>query len=369
MMFANRKIVVCAGSGGVGKTTVSAAIAVAAAASGKRTLVMTIDPARRLANALGLPDFGNVEREIPAAALEPFGVKLRAPLVAMMPDVKRTFDDLIGRLMKDPERRRQLFDNTIYKQFSTVIAGSLEYAAVEKLYEAYDSGRYDLIVLDTPPSQNAVAFLSAPGRIIDFLAQDTVQWLLKPYVLAGKLSLKLMDLGTSFILSTLGRFAGGDTIRALAEFVMHFQGMYDGFRERSLAVRTLLASPEVAFVLVSVARSREVDALLRFRDELAKGGLTTRGVVLNRVRQLPFAPSDEARLEERLHATLPDPAARAAVMADLREEQTLALQDQAAMEALRVRLPHTPLVALPELPLDAHDLESLARLQASFQTV
>jgi anion-transporting ArsA/GET3 family ATPase len=369
MIFENRKVVVCAGTGGVGKTTVSASLAVAAAASGRRTLVMTIDPARRLANALGLADFGNVEREIPASALAPYGVTLKAPLFAMMPDVKSTFDGLVERFMPDAQRRADLQANTIYKQFSTVVAGSLEYAAVEKLYEVYASGRYDLIVLDTPPSQNAKAFLSAPGRVIDFLAQDTVQWLLKPYVLAGKLSLKLLDFGTSFVLSTLGRFAGAETIRALADFVLYFQGMYDGFRERSEGVRTLLASPEVAFVLVSVARAREQEALLRFRDELLRAGLTTRAVIQNRVRELVYAPGDEAALEARLTAMVPDTGDLETLLTAIREEQALALVDQAAIESLRVRLPHTRIVALPELPLDAHDLESLARLQKAFQAL
>ncbi len=362
MIFEGRKVVVCAGTGGVGKTTVSAAIAVAAAASGRRTLVMTIDPARRLANAMGLADFGNVETEIPKEALAPYGVELRAPLWAMMPDVKRTFDDLIERMMPDPERRKQIFANTVYKQFATAIAGSLEYAAVEKLHEVYSSGRYDLIVLDTPPSQNAGAFLSAPGRILDFLAQDTVQWLLKPYVLAGKLSLRLFDLGSSLIFTTLGRFAGAETIRALAEFVLQFQGMYEGFRERSQAVRTLLASTEVAFVLVSVAQAREQEALLRFRDELGRAGLTTRAVVQNRVRELLYPPEQEDEIMRRL-----DALGLAALATAVREEQALALEAQAAIEALRVRLPHTRLWTLPELPLDAHDLESLARLQASFR--
>ena len=168
----NRKIIVCAGTGGVGKTTVSASIAVAAAASGLNTIVMTIDPARRLANALGLDDFGNVEREIGPEMLEPYNVELKAPLHVMMLDVKQTFDTMIQNMASSPEARDLILRNKIYQQFSTVLAGALEYAAVEMLYDVYASGRYDLIVLDTPPSQNAIAFLEAPCKRMNFIEQS-----------------------------------------------------------------------------------------------------------------------------------------------------------------------------------------------------
>ncbi len=367
-VWADRKVIVCAGTGGVGKTTVSAAIAVAAAASGQRTLVMTIDPARRLANALGIADFGNVEREIEPAALAPFGLQLKAPLWAMMPDVKRTFDDLINRVAPDEARRQQILDNRIYQQFSTVLAGSLEYASVEKLYEVYSSQRYDLIVLDTPPSQNAFDFLHAPGRIIDFLEQDTVQWLLKPYALAGRFSLKLVDLGTSFVMKTLGRFTGGETLRELAQFVMSFSEMYEGFRERALAVRRLLTSEDLAFVLVTTTRPLEREGMLRFRSDLAVEGIPTRAVVVNRVHAPAYGADEEQAVKARLREAIGDPVAQEALLAALAEEEQLALQDQDALRDLEQRLADTELIRLGELPLDAHDLESLVALQAAFRS-
>jgi anion-transporting ArsA/GET3 family ATPase len=361
--FAGRKIVVCAGTGGVGKTTVSAALGIAAAASGLRTLVMTIDPARRLANALGLPDFGNVEHEVPAAALAPFGVKLTAPLFAMMPDVERTFDELISRHARSESEKRAILGNYIYKQFAAHLAGALEYAAVEKLYEVHASGRYDLIVLDTPPSQSVLDFLTAPSRIVTFLEQDTVQWLIKPYLLAGRLSVKLLDLGSALISRSLRRLAGADTLRAIAEFLVAFHGMFDGFRERSQKVRALLASDEVAFALVGTARAADRKALLRFRDTLAGAGLSTRAVILNRTRPAPYteaeAPAVRARLVAALGAASAEP-----VLAALDEEAQLATEDAAALTALATQLHDTFVLALPELPLDAHDLESLAVLQA-----
>ena len=174
-LWEKRRVIACIGAGGVGKTTTSAAIGLAAARAGRRTLVMTIDPARRLANAMGLPEFGNIEREIPADLIANLGVTLAAPLWAMMPDIKRTFDGLIQQVAADRERQQKIFQNRLYQEFSTALHGTLEFAAVEKLYEVYTDDRYDLIVLDTPPSRSAVDFLEAPGQLTEFLEHESWQ--------------------------------------------------------------------------------------------------------------------------------------------------------------------------------------------------
>lgn len=366
-IWEGRKVVVNVGTGGVGKTTVSAAMAVAAAASGRRTLVMTIDPARRLANALGLPSFGNVEHQIEQDQLDPYGVKLKAPLWAMMPDVKRTFDELVERFAPNDEKKRAILGNRIYQHFSTVLVGSHEYAAVEKLHEVYASGKYDLIILDTPPSNNAIDFLEAPSRIIDFLEQDTIQWLVKPYAAAGRFSLKLLDVGSSFIGKTVGKLAGTETLRELAEFVLGFQGMYEGFKERSRKVRDLLASDEVAFNLVSSTQRAQHDAMFRFKEELAAEGLKVRGLVVNRVRDVPpdvTAPASIAAVRKAL-AALPSGATEQAVQA-LLEEASLAQADHDAVKRLAEHLGHVQTILLPELPSDVHDLASLAALHSRF---
>jgi anion-transporting ArsA/GET3 family ATPase len=363
-LWEGRKVVVCVGTGGVGKTTAAASLGIAAAASGLRTLVMTIDPARRLANALGIADLGNVEREITAELLAIHGIVLEAPLWVMMPDVKRTFDQLIERTAPDDQSREKILGNRVYQHFSSALAGSHEYAAVEKLYEAYATGRYDLIVLDTPPSQNAVDFLQAPGRVLDFLETETLQWLLKPYVLSGKVSLKILDFGSSIMLRTLGRLAGGDTLRELAEFVFSLQGMYDGFRERSRRVKALLRSEENAFVLVTAPAPSQIRAMHQFRRELRAEGLRVQSVVVNRVREPPPTPEEQLVCFERLESALAplgeDAVARTRVA--LEEELRLAAMDQQALHDLRARLGETELILLPELPLDVRDLNGLAEL-------
>jgi len=364
-LWEGRKIIVCAGTGGVGKTTVSASIAVAAAASGLNTIVMTIDPARRLANALGLDDFGNVEREIGPEMLEPYGVKLKAPLHVMMLDVKQTFDNMIHNMASSPEARDLILRNKIYQQFSTVLAGALEYAAVEMLYDVYASGRYDLIVLDTPPSQNAIDFLEAPSKMINFIEQSSNQWFLKPSAIAGKLGLRLLDVGASIISKTLGKMAGGETIKELSQFLVAFSDLYDGFQKRYDSVRSLMGSDEVGFVLVTSTQANQRAAMRRFQNDLAAGGFKTRAVVVNRIRQVHY----ETSAVQSVIKGIEDPLTaeeEAEISQALEQEAYLAGQDQRGLQDLEGELTNIPVVRLPELRLDAHDLESLSMLHQSF---
>ena len=367
-LWDDRRVLVCVGTGGVGKTTVAATIALAAAATGRRTLVMTIDPARRLANALGLQDLGKGEHEISAEVLKPFGIPLQGELHVMMPDVKSTFDALVQRWAPDAAAAEKILGNRIYQHFSTALAGSHEYAAVEKLFEVYTAGKYDLIVLDTPPSQNAIDFLEAPGRILDFLDNDAVSWLLRPTLLAGKMSLRLLDLGGNFVLKALGRLAGTETLRELSEFLLGFQGMYDGFRDRSGRVKNLLSSPELAFVQITAPLPTQLPAMLRFRAELAAADLQVRGLVINRVRPLPTQPEQQKALDTRLAELAKDwPAPMAAAIATaISEEAALAARDQDTVRKLQAQSADLPCYTLPELPRDAHDLASLASLHKTF---
>ena len=365
-IFAGRRVVVCVGTGGVGKTTVSAAIALAAAASGRRTLVMTIDPARRLASALGLTDLGNRPYEIPQSAFAPYGVSLKAPLWALIPDVKSTFDELVARYAANDAQRRAILGNVIYREFASHLAGSLEFAAVEQLHALHSSGKYDLIVLDTPPSQSVVEFLTAPARVVTFLEQDTVRWILKPYVLAGRVSLRLVNLGSALISRSLRHLAGAETLSAIAEFLLAFHGMFDGFRERAQRVGALLASDDLAFTLVGTARGPGLEAMTRFHSALTAAGFAVRAVVLNRMHVAPYPAAAAASVPERLAAAIADSDDATAALSALAEEALLARDDATTRGALAREMGDVPIIELPELPSDAHDIGSLVQLHHHF---
>lgn len=367
--WSSRKVVVTVGTGGVGKTTISASIALAAAATGRRTLVMTIDPARRLADALGMKDVGSTPRQLDERRLREAGIDVSAPLWVMMPDAKTTFDRLIERLAPNEAQRDAILANTIYQHFSTSLAGSLEYAAVECLYEMHSSGEYDLIVLDTPPAQSAVEFLDAPSRVIDFLEQETLQRWLSPYMAAGRMSLKLFGTGSGLLFRVLGHLTGTRTIRQLAEFLFGFHGMYDGFLKRACVVKELLSSEEVAFALVGSTAPTQRLALDEFRCELRERSLAVRAIVVNRVRESlnPDAWPNDWRQQIRTYADAKDQAD--ALVGVIEQERALSERDQRTVEEIQAFFQDetTEIITLPELQTDVRDLDALARLYTHFR--
>jgi anion-transporting ArsA/GET3 family ATPase len=278
-----KRVVVCVGSGGVGKTTVAAALALSRAQAGEKVLVCTIDPARRLASALGLAALGNAESQVPAEAFARAGLSQRGQLWAMMLDVKRTWDDLIARHAPSPGQRDRILRSRIYQQVSGALAGSQEYMAMEKLHELACERDYDLVVLDTPPTAHALDFLEAPDRILDFLDNDTARILLTPAIGAGRLGLRLFQIGGSYVAKTLARFTGSDVLQDISDFMAGFEGMYDGFKARAAAVRALLGRPDVGFVLVAGPSPLSVDEALFFHDHLVAESMPVAGVVVNRV--------------------------------------------------------------------------------------
>ncbi len=362
--LAGKRIVVCVGSGGVGKTTVAAALGLSRALAGEKVLVCTIDPARRLANALGLAALGNVESRVPEHKLAEAGLAPQGQLHAMMLDVKRTWDDLVARHAPDRQRQERILRNRIYQQLSGALAGSQEYMAMEKLYELSTERDYDLIVLDTPPTAHALDFLEAPDRIVDFLGNETARRLLSPALHAGKMGLRLFQLGGSYVAKTLGRFTGGEVLQDLTEFMATFQGMYEGFKERAAAVRQLLSEPQVGFVIVAAPSPISVDEALFFHERLHSESMPIAALVMNRVTPDLWPAGAPLPSAEALAAVLagrgaPDLPARLAVT--LAEHQRLARAD--AAEAVRLfgaaPLPH---VAVPRLETDVHDLAGLAHL-------
>ncbi len=282
-LIERREIIICCGSGGVGKTTTAAAIALHAAVNGRKTLVLTIDPAKRLANSLGLPELGNKQRKIPSSKFTEAGLRPKGELYAMMLDTKRTFDDLIARFSLNREAEQKILENPLYKSISDTFVGSQEYMAMEKLYEIYTEGEYDLIVLDTPPTRHALDFLDAPKRMTDFLDGRILKWFLKPYFSASRVGFRVFQKGTGLILKTLERVTGITALKVISEFFSAFEGMYDGFKERAEAVYELLHDDATAFILVTSPEDMTIEEAIYFHDKLIEYEMPFCGVIVNKV--------------------------------------------------------------------------------------
>jgi len=355
-----RRVIVCAGAGGVGKTTVSATLALGLAARGARVAVVTIDPARRLADALGLDELGNEPRLVDPDRLAAHGVAL-APggeLWAMTLDPKHTFDELVEQLAPDATNRDEILANRIYQQLSGAVAGSQEFTAVAKLYELHASGRFDVLVLDTPPTRNALDFLDAPDRLLGFLEGSALRTLLAPTGLAAR----ILGRGTGVVFAVLQRVTGVDLLTDLSVFFRSLGGLLDGFRARAAAVKALLGDPATTFLIVTSPAREPSEEAVFFAGRLRDAGMPLGGVIVNRVTPEPAGPADPdavtAALEGRLGAALARKVA--AAHADAR---ALAARDRDAVARLARETGGAPLLLVPQLGGDVHDVGGLARLR------
>jgi anion-transporting ArsA/GET3 family ATPase len=264
-LCAAKEVVVSTGSGGVGKTTTAAALAATAAAHlGIKVLVLTVDPARRLASALGMEKFGNVETPVPPGAFEEAGVSPQGELWAAMLDTKQSWDDLVTQHAPDDRTRDPILANPLYQNITGKFVQSHDYVAMERLYEIHTSGRYDLIVVDTPPTRNALDFLDAPERMADFFSSRLLRWLIAPY------RSRFVGMASKPFYSVADRILGTQFLEDIAEFFILFQSMYDGFVERADAVTGLLGSASTTFLVVStleVAPAREAEFFLRLLED------------------------------------------------------------------------------------------------------
>lgn len=357
-----KEVIVCVGAGGVGKTTVAASIALHAALSGKRAIVLTIDPARRLASALGLSELGNQATRVELPEDAP------GELWAMMLDLKRSWDDFVSRTVA-PDKREAILENPFYRTLSSSLAGSQEYIATEKLYEIHANGGFDLIVLDTPPTQNALDFLDAPKRILDFLGNDTLRRLLGPALVAGRFGLKLFQIGGNAILKGLSRLTGIETLEELARFLTEIQPTYDHFKERAVEVRSLLGSGRSSFLLVTSARGGPVEEAIYFHRLLLEKGMPLAAVVANRVhedylRGLPM-PSAEQLADELLREGIADggkPPLSRRLHLSLEEARARAELDARNLDKLSASIHPSPLVRVPRLAGDVYDLPALHKV-------
>ncbi|HEB90678.1 MAG TPA: ArsA family ATPase [Deltaproteobacteria bacterium] len=291
-------VLVCAGTGGVGKTTIAAALAIQAAKLGRRTLVLTIDPARRLADALGLDTLDSVPTRVDLSrpGLEESGPR-PIHLDAMMLDPKPTFDRLITRLARDDAERERILGNRIYQHLSSALAGSAEYAAMEQVYEQVHSGEHDLIIVDTPPSDHALDFLRTPRRLREFLDSRFVQALVRPAMSASRLGFRLFGRPLHRMLGLLERIAGVGFLDDLSEFLSAIDGLSEGFQERAARVEEILLGPDTGFVLISAAHAGSQRTTIEFMRELAHFDVPLIALIVNRLRPWPLAtsPADQLR--------------------------------------------------------------------------
>jgi anion-transporting ArsA/GET3 family ATPase len=352
-----KRICICGGSGGVGKTTTAAAIAMGVAAEGKKVAVVTIDPARRLANSLGLEELGNEPHLVDSKLFEDAGLEMKGELWAMMLDPKRTFDEVIQQLAPDEKTRDEVLENRIYQQLSSAVAGSQEYTAIAKLYELDQAHDFDLLVLDTPPSRNALDFLDAPDRLTQFFEGRALQVFLRPTGLAAR----VMGRGTGMVFGVLKRVTGVDLLQDLSVFFRAIGGMIDGFKERAVQVNKLLSDPRTVFLLVTSPEREPIEEAIYFWRKLKAARMPFGGVIVNRVHHDLLGEADPGDVAAELAPELGEKLAER-VAENFRDYHVLAARDRRNIDLLTGRLQQPRVITVPYLDEDVHDVEGLTRI-------
>jgi anion-transporting ArsA/GET3 family ATPase len=349
------RIVVVCGPGGVGKTTTSAAMALRLAETGRRTIVLTVDPARRLATALGLPAIPGDRVRIKTAA--------GTHLDAMQLDTKRALDELVVEQAATDEQRDRILGNRFYQRIADTLSGTSEYMAMEKLHALAGEGAYDAIVIDTPPTRSALSFLDAPTRLTDFLGGRFLRFVLTPTAVAGKGTLRVTSLGAQAFAKVIRRVTGGELLADTAEFLGAFEGMYGGFKKRAKAVLRELRDPSTRFVVVASPEAEPLEEAAFFAARLTETGMPLGAIVANRCHAGPARLPDRADgVIQRLEAgTAEDRAVAAAVRTRL-AWQVVEAREESALGAFDEAHPGVPLIRVPELEGDIHDVPGLRRL-------
>jgi anion-transporting ArsA/GET3 family ATPase len=364
----SRRIILCVGSGGVGKTTVSAALGLLAAKKGRRTLCLTIDPARRLAQSLGFEEFRVEAQEISAEKFKEAGIDASGSLTVMMLDTKRTFDEIVERYASSPEVRDRILQNRIYHYVSTALAGTQEYMAMEKLYAVKQDQSLDTIILDTPPTSNALDFLDAPERLMAALDSSASRWFIRAFRSTGRLSLDLLARSAAIAMRGMGRLTGTGFLEQIAEFLTDLNDLFGGFAHRAQKVQRALRAPDVAYVLVTSPAPMAIQEAIYFSERLAELGMSSDGIVVNRIHLSPNGTAEPEPLRDALERSglSYDDDLVLRLQTAMGDEATLAARD-----ALHLRLlDEDPLLGdsklaranIPAYPHDVHDLESLDKV-------
>ncbi|MBN2624220.1 MAG: ArsA family ATPase [Acidimicrobiales bacterium] len=370
-LVAERSIIVCCGSGGVGKTTTAAVMALEGARQGRKTVVVTIDPAKRLADALGLAGLTDTPSRIEG--------DWPGELWATMLDTKSTFDALVLKHASTPEQGERILANGFYRNISGALSGTQEYMAMEKLYELHDETDFDLVVVDTPPTRHALDFLDAPRRLSRFLEHRLFRMLIAP----SRGFVKAVNVAAQTFLRTVSKVVGGDVVDDAIAFFQAFEGMEEGFRRRAARVNELLAAPETAFLLVASPRRDTVDEAHFFADRLHEAGIEVQGLVVNRVH--PSFGTGPGRRSTGTEAPHDLPVGTAAVTAavaagtarradtlagtaigglyrNLAEFQAVASREQAHLSGLADAVAPAPVAWVPFLRSDVHDIAGMGEV-------
>lgn len=374
-LVGRHRIVISAGSGGVGKTTVAASVALWGALAGRRTIVMTIDPARRLARSLGIPELGSDVREITRDVFDQAGLSVPGTLSAMMLDQKGAWDALVER-HAPAEARERILGNRFYQHLSQAFAGSHEYMAIEQLCVLAESGDYDLIVVDTPPTRHALDFLEAPRRLADFLDRQVVKWFVRPYFSAGWSALRAVNRTAGFLLRRLEQATGVSALAEISDFFTNMSGLFDNFGERIDRSYALLRGGETALVLVSSPEEQVLEDAEYLTEKMAGLGMPLKGVVFNRVHEeFRFEvdsrhgfddpePEDIVRVAGTVGRVVKgEPKLARELAQNFLDYQVLAQGDQLRIEQFAAVLDgDVPVVTVPNFSRDVHDVQGLAAM-------
>jgi len=355
-----RRVIVCAGAGGVGKTTIAAALSLRAAQRGRRVLCLTIDPARRLADSLGLTLAPGIEAEVAPERLAAAEATLGSLSVAML-DPKRTFDELITKHASTPAVAERILQNQFYRHVSTSLAGTQSYMAMEKVLSVLKSGRYDLIVLDTPPTAEALDFLDAPERLVEALDSPAMRWLVQALQPSGGLSMRLLARGVAALLRTMGRLTGRGFLEDMAAFVGELNELFGGFKQRAAEVSRAFRAPDFGYLLVAAPNAPALEEAGFFAERLRRLGLRPDALVLNRVHT-PHAPAASAAelqvaLAARGLSATPEQLLRA-----FADERARANSEAPELAKARNLCPPENLWLVPVLAGDVRGLADLAKV-------
>lgn len=367
-------VVVCVGSGGVGKTTTSAVVALHAALAGRKTMVLTIDPARRLANSLGITGIDHKETRISLSEQLEIDIDPKGELWAMMLEMKHAFDQMVKRNTGDFQAVDRILSNKFYHYFSSSLAGSQEYSAVEQLHELHVQGRYDLLVLDTPPTQHALDFLNAPARVHEALESSALQWMFRPALASGKIGLGVVKFGARFIRRTLGKLTGGNLLEDMSVFLESLAPLMDGYRERAGRVQEILHNPTTVFLVVTTLDPLTLSDATFLGGKLEEQSAHFGGYIVNRVHQPTVLEGEQwPQREELTELLLSLPGARYMTRHNLRQTAASMLRNggdftrladkDREMLAQLLSEQQVPVFPIPFYSRDIHSLKGLNRVR------